>query len=592
MEKTLSNSSNLYSSHFWQNYKVIYEHYYKKQKEIMDVFYIFNKLFSLIQELSNGLKNISEYPFSFDNNSTFGKGMNNFIDLIVKESEIFYQFSEKIEKMLSIINDTMTTAVYMARDNVKERAKKLNEFIVSLNENENYKLDYYNKVRNALKFKLKLDEKNKKDLDELKTLISLAKNARESYKNNIKYCNTKRIEYISAISTGLYTFEDKEKLIINNSKSLIIDYLNSKINLFQNQINSLKEKIELNFNSINSELDMKNFVNENNSLGSQPIEISFIEYSIDFNIESINAQDRNRKVTILKDFLYNTFKCLDENLQETKNIKEKCEDIWFSRFKKENINLLLSLLSENGKGEKMDKKNCLYFLNYFNLMRTTGQYLIENDSFDCIVKCLNYILDLNNINLMKDDIPICDFEICGLCIIISQTYCKNGPEKEFIQTGIENNSIFKNKDFWFDLASYYIQTNYNEHMKGADCIQELDEEDTTKIKTVAFGKISTILYNMKNFHVEIKIVKELSEKLCKQFDIEKEVINQIWNINQKNENEFELIFDNDEKKDEKIDNQNQNQFNFEKEMKEGEDIINKNKNKEENEDEEENEDDD
>ncbi len=591
MEQNLLNMNNinLYSSHFWQNYKVIYEHYNKKQKEIMDIYYIFNKLFSLIQELSNGLKNISEYPFTFDNTTTYGKSMNIFIDLIAKESEIFYNFSETIENILLKLNDTIATAVYMSRDVVNERSKKLNEFILILNENENYKLDYYNKVRSALQFKLKLDEKNKKDLDELKTLISLAKNSRETYKNNIKNCNKKRIEYISTISTGLDTFENKEELIINNTKMILIDYLDSKINLFQNHINTLKENIELHFKNINAELDMKNFVNDNHSLGSQPIEISFIEYSPDFNIEVLNIQDKNRKTKIIKDFLHNTFKSLDENLQEFKDIKEKCEDIWFNRFKKENINLLLSLLSENGKGEKMDKKNCLFFLNYFNQMRTTGNYLIENDSFDCIVKCINYILELNNRDLMKSDIKICDFEICGLCIIISQTYCKNGQEKEFIQSGIEKNLIFKNKDFWFDLASYYIQTNYSEHLKGADCIQELDEEDTTKIKTVAFGKISTILFNMKNFHVEINIVKELSEKLCKQFDIEKEVINQIWNINQKNENDNELIFDNDEKKD----NQKQNQFNFEKEMKEGEDIINKNKNKDDNEeDENEDEDDD
>ena len=51
------------------------------------------------------------------------------------------------------------------------------------------------------------------------------------------------------------------------------------------------------------------------------------------------------------------------------------------------------------------------------------------------------------------------------------------------------------------------------------CIEELDEEDTTKIKSVAFGEISIILYNMKSFSVDFKLVKVLSFKLCKLFNI-------------------------------------------------------------------------
>ncbi len=40
------------------------------------------------------------------------------------------------------------------------------------------------------------------------------------------------------------------------------------------------------------------------------------------------------------------------------------------------------------------------------------------------------------------------------------------------------------------------------------CIKELDEEDTMKIKSVAFGKISIILYNMKSISVDFKLIKE------------------------------------------------------------------------------------
>ena len=55
----------------------------------MNIYYIFNKLFS--NEFSNGLKNISQYPFTFDNKTTHDKEMNIFIDKIVKE--LFYLLS-------------------------------------------------------------------------------------------------------------------------------------------------------------------------------------------------------------------------------------------------------------------------------------------------------------------------------------------------------------------------------------------------------------------------------------------------------------------------------------------------------------------
>ena len=103
-------------------------------------------------------------------------------------------------------------------------------------------------------------------------------------------------------------------------------------------------------------------------------------------------------------------------------------------------------------------------------------------------------------------------------------------------------------------------------MKGVtSCIEELDEEDTSRIKTVAFGKVSTILFNMKSFHVPIKLVRELCIKLCKQFDIEKDMINMMWNVNS---NDIEVIFDDEEKDKKEID--------FEKEMKDAENLINKN----------------
>ena len=566
------NNQNLYMSNFWQNYKVIYTHFIKKQKEIMDICYIFNKLTSLIEEFSNGLDNITQYPFKFDDNSSFNKSIIAFIELLKNEVLIIQEYRTCLINIRTKLDDILTSTIFSVKNSTNQRAQIMNEFIFYLNENEVKKKKYHNFVKLALEKKLKLDENNKtKELESLSKLISNAKDSRIEYKNCLKKVNEKRIEYINEISNLLLIFEDKEKSIIDISKQSIINYCNEKMNILQKISKSVKINLEENFNKINSELDIKEFVEKNSSLGSQPIEIPFIEYSIDFPIPGSNMKERNENTKILKNFLIENFSSLDEKDDEIIQIQKICENIWYNRIKNEEINNIISLFSKEINGEKiMNKQISLYFLSYFNKQRTTGQFLIEEITYECLVKCINNFLNLNNSDLYDNTTKthVCDFEICGLCIILSQTYYKNPIEKIFIQYGIENNIIFKKKEFWFDLASYYIQSNYHEQMKGVtSCIEELDEEDTSRIKTVAFGKVSTILFNMKSFHVPIKLVRELCIKLCKQFDIEKDMINMMWNVNSKNDVN-DVIFDIEEKEKKEID--------FEKEMKDAENLINKN----------------
>ena len=572
IENSTYNKKNLYMSNFWQNYKVIYTHFIKKQKDIMDIYYIFNQLSSLIQEFSNGLDNITQYPFDFDNDSSFNKSMNAFIEMLKKEVLFMKEYQNSLTKIMLNLDNLLAATIFSVKHSVDQRASILNEFIIILNENENKKKKYHNFVKLALEKKLKIDENNKtKELESLSKLITNAKDSRLEYKNYLIKVNEKRIDYINEISNLLLIFQNKEESIINISKESIIKYCNSKKIFLEEVLNSLKLNLEENFNNINSDLDIKEFVEKNSNLGSQPIEIPFIEYSVDFTIPGSNMKERQENTTKLKNFLNDNFIKLDEKNEEIIQIQKICENLWYNRIKKEEIDDIISLFSTEIKGEKiMNKPVSLFFLSYFNKQRTTGQFIIEEITYECLVKCINNFLDLNNSDLYDNSTKthICDFEICGLCIILSQTYYKNTINKQFIQSGIENNKIFKKKEFWFDLASYYIQSNYHDQVKGVtSCIEELDEEDTTRIKTVAFGKVSTILFNMRSFNIPIQLVRELCIKLCKQFDIEKDMINMMWNVNS---NDIEVIFDDEEKDKKEID--------FEKEMKDAENLINKNSN--------------
>ena len=175
-----------------------------------------------------------------------------------------------------------------------------------------------------------------------------------------------------------------------------------------------------------------------------------------------------------------------------------------------------------------------------------------------LYKCMINILDLNNTD-------ICDYEICSMIIILSLTFFKYDVNegKVYIENKIESHDIFKKKEFWFDLASYYIQENYQVQEKGTiGFIEELDEENNKKIKSVIDAKISTILYNMKQFHVPINLVKELSIILCNQFNIDKNLINVIWSLNNDDKNKRENEEDTYQIFVEQEEIKNDNQINF------------------------------
>ena len=114
------NTQNLYMSNFWQNYKVIYTHFIKKQKDIMDIYYIFNKLTSLIQEFSNGLDNITQYPFNFEYNSSFSKSMNAFIEMLKKEVLFMKEYQQCLMTIMINLDNILATTIFSVKNSINK----------------------------------------------------------------------------------------------------------------------------------------------------------------------------------------------------------------------------------------------------------------------------------------------------------------------------------------------------------------------------------------------------------------------------------------------------------------------------------------
>ena len=423
----------IYQKNFWQNYKVISNHFMNKQKELTNIYYIFNKLSNILYDFSNGLNFISSYPFDFEMDSTFGKAMKIFIDLIKKESDLTINFSKNIlESIMLDISSEIDNIVSINNDIIPGRSKSLNEFINSLFQTEIIKKEYHSKVAKAVQKKLEITKKNGKESKELLKLINDAIKSREEYKKILKDCNKYRLEYINKSNDTFITFEKREKIIIDSSKNQIIKYCNEKIKILENLSNEIKKDLEESFEKINSQFDTNQFVEKHRSLGSQPLEVSFMEYSPNIIVNSSNIQERNLLIKTMKEFIDNKFRNLDEKEEIIQETKKYCDDIWIGNIEEKSLNTLIKYFSkEEDRKKEMDKKICLYFLNYFNKKRTTGNFSIDSRTFNYLYKCMNNILDLN-------DNDICDYEICSLIIILSFTFIVSTFSFELFRTVLLN----------------------------------------------------------------------------------------------------------------------------------------------------------
>ena len=101
-----------------------------------------------------------------------------------------------------------------------------------------------------------------------------------------------------------------------------------------------------------------------------------------------------------------------------------------------------------------DKKHRIYFLEYLNKHRGSGQHIISNECFKKIGLILNLLLD--EVYNSKD------FITAKYCLILSQTYNKQDEitnKKISLQDTIEKNELLKNLYFWeeyISCKSFYI----------------------------------------------------------------------------------------------------------------------------------------
>ena len=200
------------------------------------------------------------------------------------------------------------------------------------------------KLQKHYKKKLEITKKKGKESKDLIKLINEAVKSRDEYKKTLNECNKYRLEYINKSNDTFIIFEKREKRIIDSSKNQIIKYCKEKMKIFENLTNEIKKDLEESFEKINSQLDTNQFVEKNKSLGSQPLEVSFMEYSPDIAVDSSNIQEKNLLIKTMKEFIDNKFRNLDEKEEIIQETKKYCDDNCIGNIKEKSLNKLIKYI--------------------------------------------------------------------------------------------------------------------------------------------------------------------------------------------------------------------------------------------------------
>jgi len=562
-----------YKKNFWQSFNVLYEHIKEKEKEFSILIFIFSRLSSIFSDFAYEIDDILNYKFSIKEEYTCGKSIKYFLNNLKDLSLIFTNLSinikneiNKIEKVfLQIQNDNfndMSNKYFFTRKFEKE-LKRLdmikNEFYQKISKSIriNLEIENYKKLKKEKKDK-NIDKKIKDKLNDLESSINEAKQSKKNYISELNQCENYRKEYINNINKLYDNFQQNEVTLINNIKNSMnnyIKYFEESIQLILNNQKNLNNIIS----EISIENDIKKFSSEKSSLGFPPLEIKYIEYSNDIpvdgeNLKNLNNIEISKSIKLFLNEKFESYNFLDKT--ENSEIKNICKEIWENTYNIKNIENVFTLFLENS--------NKKYFLEFFNKIREEGIFLIKNENYEILGKCLEYFLNSFNNN---DD----DFEYRGKILVIGQTYYKFENEKKiYLLEYIKNNQLLKNYNFWIDLTDYYINSNFqNTKTKILNCVKELDESNKKELETIALAKVSTIIINMINYHINVNIIEEVMKILCQKYkSLDKEYLNSILQANLNEQNIKILENEEEDKLDiEQFEKKNKDEINIDKKLK-------------------------
>ena len=563
-----------YKKDLWMYFDSIKNKFFYDRTKAKSLLYIISQKNDLEYEYSQNLKNLYEqYKIEFDNankknisNNVYNEtslslAINNFIDKIKYESELYSNHSKDIlENIIKPLEDYIVKQCEKTYDlmNNMESYEKEYKIVNTLVEQKQVSFHHGGKAVETAMHKLELmknkindeedfidvhqniftldDEDNEKEmLEKLTEIVEnnkvSAKQLQIEYEDYIIKANNEREKYISLSENVYDEIQNLDEGFINMMKNQLNTMIGKELDLLEN-IKKRTMKLLDYLNEINVDNDIKKFIESKLVKFSPPKPFEYIEYYPDIVIRNMKGTGeivQNKIGFKILENLKNIFKFekikVDKTEEENSNfINDTVNDIWDgNNYNQKKLDLLL--------------KEHIYrfrFLRMLNQYRVEGIFILKNIAFQNFCMALSSLLD----NAIKEE----DYECIKLCMILSQTFYLEGRKKILLQSGIALNTIWQKKDFWVKIIEYSISEEIN-NAKGYMIF--LEENGNAREKRAESSIISTLItysFNMKLFGYSEKESKIVIDELIKKYKIDGTMVSaSIVSMNDMNDIKEDII---------------------------------------------------
>ena len=468
-------------------------------------------------------------------------------------------FTEDITKQMDLLEDktiiqiisTCETQFNDFKKNLMDKSEEINNtknnFLTEMEKTEITTYSYY--YLNP-KFNLNIPEKYKNESikeEEMDKKIIDTKEIENKYKELIEEGRNKEKKFLENSKFHSENIKKFTNELMEKIKKFVLNFLMALKNNFklpEIEINSyLPKLIKLNENIKLDEIIQSHFIKEdinNYSFNPETYRMKIFQKNNNKKENKEIIDEIENKILELEDGLETTYLIVDEisffTIQKMKkfdliNIKDLNLENEKEKFK---MNQLTIKLLSNIKKEpnEVDENqlnitqqdldlielllnkhhNRIIFMQKLSKFRVLGYYYISKTIYSILSK---YFIQI--INTFKEDE---DMFTAKNIIVLSQTYfIKEDDKKIYLQEAIQNQEVFKTKEFWENLFNFFMNKEIIKLRKSID-LNEIKEEETNNYSKLAFGQIMTVCNNMKEFGFNKDDIYQLVEPKIKYYNLD------------------------------------------------------------------------
>ena len=402
---------------------------------------------------------------------------------------------------------------------------------------------------------------NKKDssitISDMKSSITSSKKIEKEYKKLINSTKFYEETFDALYTSSIENIKNLTAEMSSQMKDIIIDFIVLLKNCTKMQSSEtdiyLPRLSELNETKALEEVIEKSFKKDNKLTHVKPNKYKLkIFEKPDENNEDVlntnpilNIEDGFEEMTIIKDEnIFSTFKIIRENFEL---IQDNNMDIKIEEQKMKCLQLTNKILDlENPKEKKKNRgptkqevetlnalldmhHNRVVFLQRLSEYRNKGKFDIKQETFDILSRLFNTIIK----TVKRDN----DFHSVKNAIILSQTYYIKTDDKDgkkYLQKVIQENEIFKSKQFWEEFLEFCINkeifTCVSNDVKNGTILKENRRDAQDKMSNIAFAQILPYADNMIEFGLQKETIMEVVFPKMSQYKMSNELIESIKSV--------------------------------------------------------------